>query len=269
MSLHRFFLEDQVIAAEGAGELALRLAPDDVRHAKALRLEPGEHIAVIDADSDYFECEVVAVSDGIPRVRIARHLDAPALPRITLVQGLAKGEKMDEVIRHATELGVASFIPLACERSVVRLDGAKAAKRAERWRAIAKSAAMQSGQARIPEVSLPMDVRAAAEALAGCTAVLICWEEAPGASDLRTAIHDALARTGTPPADARIAVVVGPEGGLAEGEVERLLGCSPSAAAVTLGPSILRTETAGVVAPALVLYELGGMGSPALGGARA
>lgn len=265
MSLHRFFLDAQVLAAEEAGAFPLRLAEDDRRHAKALRLAPGEHIAVIDAADDYFECEVASVADGIPIVRISQHLDPPAMPTVVLAQGLPKGDKMDEVIRHATELGVAAFVPLACERSVVRLDGQKAAKRTARWRAIAKSAAMQSGQPRIPEVSEPMGVDGACALFAECTAVIACWEEAPGAASLREAIARALARTSTPPADARIAVVVGPEGGLAEAEVGRLLACNRDAVLVTLGPSILRTETAGVVAPALVLYELGCLGAAPLG----
>ena len=80
MSLHRFFLDDQVLAQEAAPAFPLRLAPDDARHAKVLRLAPGEHIAVVDAASDYFECEVVAVGDGLPLVRIAqRGGERPAL----------------------------------------------------------------------------------------------------------------------------------------------------------------------------------------------
>ena len=154
MSLPRFFVENQVLAAETEAVFPLRLASDDAKHAKVLRLAPGEHVAVIDADSDYFECEIVDFSDALPLVSIARHAEADeAGPQVILLQGLAKGDKMETVIRHATEVGVAAFVPLSCKRSVVKLDGKKAAAKTERWRAIAKSAAMQSGQARIPEVS--------------------------------------------------------------------------------------------------------------------
>ena len=76
MSLPRFFLENQVLAAETEAVFPLRLAPDDARHAKVLRLAPGEHVAVIDAASDYFECEIVDFSDALPLVSIARHAEA-------------------------------------------------------------------------------------------------------------------------------------------------------------------------------------------------
>lgn len=262
MSLPRFFLENQVLAAEDEAVFPLRLSADDAKHARVLRLGPGEHVAVVDADADYFECEIVDFSDAMPLVRIARHETALETgPQVVLVQGLAKGDKMETVIRHATEVGVAAFVPVACKRSVVKLDGKKAASKTERWRAIAKSAAMQSGQSRIPEVAEPLGLREATRLLSGATAVLVCWEEAPQSASLREAVSQALVATGTPAADARIAVVIGPEGGLAEDEVDLLLACNPQARLVTLGPSILRTETAGIVAPALVLYELGGMGN--------
>lgn len=262
MSLPRFFLDNQILAAETEAVFPLRLSRDDAKHARVLRLAAGEHVAVIDASQDYFECEIVDFSDALPLVRIARHQEGGATgPQVILLQGLAKGDKMETVIRHATEVGVAGFVPLACARSIVKLDGKKGAAKTERWQAIAKSAAMQSGQPRIPEVSEPVSVREAAGMLAGATAVLVCWEEAPQSASLADAIHGALADTHTPAEDARIAVVVGPEGGLSEDEVQQLLDANPQACLVTLGPSILRTETAGIIAPALALYELGGMGN--------
>ena len=216
---------------------------------------------VIDGSQDCFECEIVDVTDQLPLVSIARHEDTSEEgPLVMVLQGLAKGDKMDTVIRQGTELGVAAFVPLECERSVVRLDEKKAAKRTERWRAIAKSAAMQSGQPRIPEVHGPMTVSDACPLLKEATAVLVCWEEAPATAKLHDALERALLAAGTLRQDARVAVVVGPEGGLAPDEVEALLGCNPRASLVSLGNSILRTETAGVIAPALVLYELGALG---------
>lgn len=261
MSLARFFLEDQVLSHEIDEVFALRLSADDAKHARVLRLSPGEHIAVVDASQDYFECEVVSFADAL-RVRIARHDDAPqAGPQVMLLQGLCKGDKMDTVIRHATELGVSAFVPLACERSVVKLDAKRAAARMQRWRAIAKSAAMQSGQPRIPQVHGVCRPDQAGALLEGAACVLVCWEE-----EHATSLHEALSQAldaadaaGVPPEKAFVAVCVGPEGGFAESEVAELCSGNPRSHAITLGPSILRTETAGVVAPALVIYELGGL----------
>ena len=260
MSLPHFYLEDQVLAGEATATFPLRLAADDAKHARVLRLAPGEHVAVVDAARDYFECEIVDFSDALPLARIAQRLDdAPDGPTVLLVQGLAKGDKMETVIRHATELGVAGFLPLACERSIVKLDARKAAARTERWRAIAKSAAMQSGQRACPEVCEPMALADACAALSQATAVLVCWEEAPLDARLEAALARGIERGRTLPEDARVAVVVGPEGGLSRAEVDALLACNPCASLVSLGSSILRTETAGIVAPALVLHELGRM----------
>ena len=246
-----------MLADEVGGPFPLRLAADDAKHARVLRLAPGERIAVVDAALDYFACEIVAFDDALPVVRIAQRFErADAGPSVVLVQGLAKGDKMETVVRHATELGVAAFVPLACERSVVKLDERKAAARTERWLAVARSAAMQSGQPAVPEVRPPARLDEACALLSGATAVLVCWEEAPGTAHLDEALGAALADLLMPPEDARVAVVVGPEGGLAPAEVEALLACNPRASLVTLGPTILRTETAGVVAPALVLHEL-------------
>ncbi|MDO5043179.1 MAG: 16S rRNA (uracil(1498)-N(3))-methyltransferase [Slackia sp.] len=257
MSLHHFFLDGQVLELETEPCFALRLSSEDAKHARVLRLEPGEHISVVDAAQDYFECEVVSVDDDIV-VRIAQKLDAPDDgPSVVLVQGLAKGDKMDDIVRHATEVGISAFVPLSCSRSVVKLDAKKAAAKTKRWQAIAHSAAMQAGRTMIPEVSEPLDVASAARIFAEATAVLVCWEECPATSTIASALGSAFEECGVRDIrDARIVVVVGPEGGLSAAEVE-VLTAGKRAWPVTLGPSILRTETAGVVAPALVLYECG------------
>lgn len=262
MSLHHFFLDDQVLSEETEEVFSLRLAADDRKHAKVLRLGAGEHVSVVDAACDYFECEIVSADGGELEVRIAQRMDVENRgPEVVLVQGIAKGEKMDDVVRHATEVGIAGFIPLASSRCVVKLDEKKAASRVARWRAIAKSAAMQSGRLTVPEVSDPMDVKQVVKALEGATCVLVCWEECPSTSTISQAIAKGMASCALKDAsEARIAVVVGPEGGLSSAEVD-MLTSGPRSWPVTLGQTILRTETAGVVAPALVLYECGGMGA--------
>lgn len=262
MSLPRFFLSDHVIAAETQQPFLLRLSDEDVQHMRALRLQAGEHIAVIDAASDYFELEITEIKNNDIYVCITSHQSIlQDGPSVMLVQGLAKGDRMDEVFRHATEVGVCAFMPLLCERSVVKLDDRKIASRMKRWESIVKSAAMQSGQMSIPEVLTPFTVSDAAAVLSEATAVLVCWEEAPASASLRTALTKALQSCICLPKDAKVAVVVGPEGGFTQDEVRILTHCNPRASLVTLGSTILRTETAGVVASALTLYELGGLGN--------
>lgn len=259
MALPRFFLTAQILSTETEEVFHLGLDGDDLKHAKALRLKKGEHIAVIDAASDYFECEIESAgSEGI-RVRISQRKDiGPKGTTVILAQGIAKGEKMNEVICHATELGVAGFIPLACERSIVKLSDDKVSSRVKRWHAIAKSAAMQSGQLSVPEISEPMSVEELSEFIAHTTCVLVFWEEERHNS-LHDSLWDILRRRRIPAEEARVVVVVGPEGGLSEAEVSHLCNANPHATTVSMGSSILRTETAGVVAPALVLYELGAL----------
>ncbi|NGM17053.1 RsmE family RNA methyltransferase [Eggerthellaceae bacterium zg-893] len=256
MSLPRFFLNEQVLGKIQQQPIDLDLSPDDVKHAAVLRLQPGEHVAVVDADQDYFECEIVDATGGLS-VRIAsRGEGAPARPRIVLAQGLAKGEKMDVVVRHATEAGTDAFLPFACRRSVVKLDGKKAAARRERWQAIAKSAAMQSGRESVPLVEAVGTVSTVAAAAREADCVLVCWEEAPGTCVLEEALARAFAPDDLADPTKSVLVVVGPEGGIDPEEVERLLAAGPQARLVTLGPYILRTETAGIVATALVAHEL-------------
>ena len=259
MSLQHFYLHDQVLADEGAPTFPLRLSPDDAKHARVLRLAPGEHIAVVDAAQDYFECEIAAFDDAVPVVRIAQRLDDEERPLVMLVQGLAKGDKMETVIRHATELGVSAFVPMSCERSIVRLDARKAAARTQRWRAIAKSAAMQSGQRVCPEVGEPM-------ALADVCAFLGARHRRAGVlgggAAGRAHREGARARPSARPRASRERAHRrggGPRRGLSRSEADALLACNPRASLVSLGSSILRTETAGIVAPALVLHELGRM----------
>lgn len=261
MSLPQFFLDEQVLAHEAQERFPLALSRDDAKHAKVLRLAAGEHIAVVDAAQDYFECEIKGFEGGVPIVSISGHLDAkPLAAHVCLVQGLAKGDKMETVIRHATELGVSEFIPFAASRSIMKVDAKKSTSKTERWQAIAKSAAMQSGQTHLAQVHEPMKLGQLEDALASFDAVVVCWEEAPGTALLRDALRPAVCDASAGRL-ARIAVVVGPEGGLSQEEVDAILACNANASMVSLGSSILRTETAGIVAPALVLYEMGGLGA--------
>ena len=141
MALHRFFVNDQVLAAETAPTFPLALAEDDRRHAAVLRLEPGEHIAVIDGAGDYFECEVVQAQPELT-VRIAGRKQRSEAPfSLTLCLGYPKGAVLDTVVRATTELGVDALLPFLATRSVARPDEQRGRKRTARLQTIARSAA--------------------------------------------------------------------------------------------------------------------------------
>ncbi len=264
MSLPRFFLSQQVLSTISSSDFILELETEDVKHARVLRLLPKEHIAVIDASLDYFECEIISFDNEGMRVAISKHTSykAPSYA-VTLVQGLPKGDKFDLILRHATELGVSAFIPFECERSVVKLDAKKAEKRKQRWESIVKSAAMQCGSASIPSIENLSTVSQVISLLESYDAVLILWEEAPETCYIKQALSDVMTKIKEDNFHKpyQIAVVVGPEGGLSQTEVDIFRQKLSSASLVSLGSTILRTETAGIVGPALVLYELGALGN--------
>lgn len=268
MSLHRFFLEDQVLSESADGTVDISLSKDDLKHLKAARISPGELVAVVDASTDYFQCEVIELaSDGFKaKIASKHHVENPPFT-IDLFQGIPKAGKLEDVVRHGTEIGVSGFYPLACKRSVAKLDDKKAPSKIERLERVAKSAAVQAGRDAIPAVHMPVDMNQAIGLLRSYDACVIFWEEAEATLTLKEALGAAKGLLSAGDC-CRVAVVVGPEGGIDESEVELLLDNVESARLSTLGPNILRTETAGVVGCALVSYELGGMGASPFGGVQ-
>jgi 16S rRNA (uracil1498-N3)-methyltransferase len=166
---------------------------------------------------------------------------------------MAKGDKLDLVIEKVVELGVAGVVPVIFERSIVRLDVDRAHARGERLRRVALAAARQSRRTAIPEVSDPIDASALPVLLSAFDVVLVAWEEARAVPGIPAALMDVAGSS------AKVAVIVGPEGGLSRGEVEALV--TAGARPVSLGSTVLRTETAGIVAVALAVYAMGGLGA--------
>jgi 16S rRNA (uracil1498-N3)-methyltransferase len=165
---------------------------------------------------------------------------------VTLVQAVAKGERMDDVVARAVEIGVSRVVPFIAERTVVRWDRARRDKARERWSALARAAAKQC---RAPRLTVVADVAEGPTcALSEDGPVLVLHEE--GSTRLRDSL----------PASApdAMVVVVGPEGGLAPAEIDALRG--GDASIVTLGERILRTETAGLVAVAIIAHTYGSLG---------
>ncbi len=222
----------------------MRITGSDVHHIRdVLRLGPGAKIECIDESAAEHEVTLTELADDAVIGRITR-TTRPEQPRIeiALFQGLPKGRKFDFVVEKATELGADSITPVLMERSVPTGEGA--AKKTERWQRVATAAAKQSRRATLPKVGAPLDFPAFLGALNSYDRVLLFWE---GASEpVDEALKDFLGQS--------LALVIGPEGGLAAKEVEALL--SAGAASVWLGPRILRTETAPVVALAVVNHLL-------------
>jgi 16S rRNA (uracil1498-N3)-methyltransferase len=210
--------------------------------ADVLRLPPGAPLEVFDGAGNAWDASFTG-----SELRLGERRPAPR-PGATvwLAFALARGEKGDWIVQKGTELGVSRLVPWQAERSVVRLDPDRAAERARRWRRIAEEAARQCGRAEVPEVALPGTLAAALDAPGGF--VRIAFHAGAGAP------LASLVRPGTPGTLA----VVGPEGGLTEREVEACVAAGCGLA--TLGPRVLRAETAAVVAAALLQHLAGDLG---------
>lgn len=236
--MRRFF------AAEGAvqgGRITLR--DREAHHlAVVLRLKPGEQVVVVDGSGREHVVRLTSVDPHEAAGEVVETRTGVAVPiDVILVQGVPKGAKMDDVIRMGTELGVREFIPVLTKRAVAEGRG-----RTDRWRRIAVEAAKQSRRANVPDIEDPVPFATALERLSDADLVLLLWE-----GERTRTLAQAL-REGAAPR--RVALLVGPEGGFDEVEVAQAVG--RGAVPVSLGPLILRTETAGMAAVAMVLYEL-------------
>jgi 16S rRNA (uracil1498-N3)-methyltransferase len=208
--------------------------------ARVLRLRAGAPIVAFDGSGGDFRCEVLAVEGDRVRIRVGSR--APGLPEsplaITLVQAISRSERMDWTLQKATELGVTAIAPVLSARSVVRLDARQAEKKLRHWQAIVAGACEQCGRSVLPVIRAPQELDAY---LANATRDGQRFVLSPsGPASL----------AGLASVSARVTLLIGPEGGLEDAEFDRAAqaGFSP----VRLGPRVLRTETAGIVALAVL-----------------
>ena len=226
------------------------IAGEEAKHIlSVMRMSTGDEIVVCDGKNHDFLCRIAETGKGFLEAEIVeRHLcETEAETEITLFQGLPNSDKMEFIIQKCVEIGVKRIVPVSTERAVVKIEkGGKEGKKLERWRKIAEAAAKQSGRGIIPDISGVISFSEAVKEASFLENAIIPYE-----NEKETGIKDFIkkAKKGS------VGIFIGPEGGLSENEIKTAVenGIVP----VTLGKRILRTETAGMVACAIILYELG------------
>lgn len=238
--MHRFMIK----AALAPGE-EIAFPDSEAQHAaRVLRLRAGDAAEISDGEGHIFSAEMTHVSrEGVQARLLDRLPDREAPLDLTLYMGYPKAEKLELIVQKLTELGVRRIVPVVMARSVARPDARDAAKKRERYERIALEATKQCGRGRVCEVTEPMSWRAALEDMKARSLMLVPWEEAQG---VRLGdVHDAC------PEMRDIGLLIGPEGGISEEEIADVQALG--AQSVTLGPRILRAETAAMASAAVVM----------------
>lgn len=235
------------IAGPYGANSVLDLAADKARYlGRVLRLRVGDNLSVFDGEGSEFAATITAIGKSSATLRIddeiAVRTESPL--RVHLVQGISRGERMDFVVQKATELGVKRLTPVLTDFGVVKLDAMRAGKRHEHWQKVATSACEQSGRVRLPLIDTPIPLKN-------------WFGSKPKQVDLEIILRPG-ARTPLAEVDSpatKVCVLIGPEGGFSDTEFEdaEIAGFRP----VSLGPRVLRTETAAIAAIA-VLQSLWG-----------
>lgn len=216
---------------------------------RVLRLREGDACVLFNGDGHDYDARIVAAGKrgGEAQVVDRRAVDNESPLRITLVQGVARGEKMDLILQKATELGIDAVVPVQSDRSEVKLDGERAQKRLAHWASVVVAACEQSGRARVPAVAAAAPLSEALQAL-----------PPGGLRLLLDPFADANTQSLGEPADRRIVLAVGPEGGWSARDRSVLETAGFSG--IRLGPRVLRTETAGLAAIAALQARFGDLG---------
>jgi 16S rRNA (uracil1498-N3)-methyltransferase len=235
----RFFME-------GTGEAGSVIEIDGTdahKIAHVLRLSTGDRIEIIDSTATEFDASIETIGRSVRatlREKRSPRQMMPASLSIDVAQAVPKGSRMDFVVEKGTELGARTFIPFFCERTIARDVGEE---KLARWRRLARTAAQQSGRREVPQVCEPQSYDALLATFDDYDVVLFAWELAPPQA-LRETLLSAL------PERAGVLAVVGPEGGFTHSEAEAAF--ERGAVAISLGPRILRTDTAAMALLAVI-----------------
>jgi 16S rRNA (uracil1498-N3)-methyltransferase len=245
--LRRFFVPPGSLRARHVTlgpELARRLG-------RVLRLRVGDHVILTEGGAHEYEVQITAVSGNALTANVVAEREPPPEPDVELVlhQSLIRANRFDLVLEKGTEIGVSRFVPVVAARSIVQGNGEPDSARSERWRRLVVEAAEQCHRGRLPRVDAPLSLEQALTQARGLK--LLSWEEerAQGLSAYLRALREH---------PRVVSLLIGPEGGFEPVEVD--LARSNGWAVVSLGTRIMRSETAGIVASALVLNALGELG---------
>ena len=240
----RYFIKPEDMHGE-----TVFIRDEDAKHlGGVLRAKEGDIVEACDGRGRDYSCVIkeVGKTEILMEIESARPTESEPKTKITLFQGLPKADKMELIIQKCVEIGVWRIVPVAAERSVVRLEGKDAGKKLERWRKISLSAAKQSGRGIIPEIGEIVSFKEAVK-MAACfdgAAIPYEKEEKNGIKEYANSFDGS-----------SLGLFIGPEGGFDDREIE--FAVKNNISPVTLGKRILRTETAAMVSAAILLYELG------------
>lgn len=248
--MHKFFVEESKIAGN-----VCTIDGDDVKHIyKVLRLKDGDKVNINNCKGVEYIGEILEVNKKEVKVNLIEkvHLNNESPMEVHLFQGLPKAAKMDLIAQKCTELGVSEITPIITERVVVKGNETSEFKKVDRWNRIALEACKQSKRSIIPTINQPIEFQGLMEALKDFDLVIVPYEnqENQGIRYVKSQVKDKEIK--------KAAIIIGPEGGFEESEIQALK--EAGSFIVTLGPRILRTETAGFVALSLLMYELGDLG---------
>jgi len=244
----RFFVKNEQIKGT-----TIEILGEDVKHIKnALRKQIGDNIEICDQDTEKsYICEIEKIGNESILTNIIEELQSyDDNIKVDIYQGLPKADKMELIIQKSIELGVNSIIPVAMKRCVVKIDSKDESKKIARWQKIAESAAKQSGRSTIPEIKNIVNIEKIIQLIKEYDCVIVAYENEKNNTikrellEIKEKVHDKV----------KIAVVIGPEGGLEEKDVELLK--HNGAKIVTLGHRILRTETVALNVLSVIMYEL-------------
>ena len=246
--MRKFFIK-----TENISENNIKIIGDDVNHIRnVLRLKIGDEIQLCNQEtSENYICQINEIDKKSVETKIIQKLEISSEGNIDLhiYQGLPKADKMELIIQKGTELGVNEFIPVQFKRSIVKLSGKDEVKKIERWQKIAEVASKQSQRDLIPKIRNIVKIKNICDLINEYDIVLLAYEE-----EKENYIKNELQKINHTNETLKIAVIIGPEGGIEPEEVKELRDAG--AKSVSLGKRILRTETVALQVSSIVMYEL-------------